>query len=126
MVGAARAGWLGRNIGGERQMSLRDIKWHERILIAPPELCLATRFDFRRAALKALWEMPEGAGRLIVDLTSTDTVDSAGLSSLILMQRRAASRRQVVRLRGVNEELRFLLVLTKLEDLFEIEEQPAV
>ena len=91
------------------------------MLIAPEELGLATRTDFRRAGLKALNEMAEGAGRLVVDLSATRTVDSAGLSSLILVQRRAAARRQVVQLRGLNGELRFLLMLTKLEDLFELD-----
>ena len=38
-----------------------------------------------------------------------------------LVQRKAAERRQTVCLRGANEELRFLLVLTKLDDLFELE-----
>jgi ABC-type transporter Mla MlaB component len=48
-------------------------------------------------------------------------VDSAGLGALMLIQRRAAEKRQTVCLRGANEELRFLLVLTKLDDLFELE-----
>jgi anti-anti-sigma regulatory factor len=48
-------------------------------------------------------------------------VDSAGLGALMLVQRRAAERKQVVVLRNVNEELRFLLVLTKLDDLFQLE-----
>jgi len=39
----------------------------------------------------------------------------------MLVQRKAAERRLGVTLRGVNEELRFLLVLTKLDDLFELE-----
>jgi hypothetical protein len=40
----------------------------------------------------------------------------------MLVQRRAAERRQLVALRNASEEVRFLLVLTKLLDLFEIEE----
>ena len=60
-------------------------------------------------------------GGLVIDLSGTRSVDSAGLGALMLIQRKAAERRQVVRLRGANEELRFLLVLTKLDDLFELE-----
>jgi anti-anti-sigma factor len=108
-------------LGVEHLVTGIDMQADETIVVAPEELGLETRSDFRRAAMKALADMPEGNGRLIVDLSTTRTVDSAGLSSLILVQRRAASRRQVVRLRGVSEELRFLLVLTKLEDLFEVE-----
>jgi anti-anti-sigma factor len=66
-------------------------------------------------------ELPEGSGRLVIDLSATKQVDSAGLGALMMIQRKAAERRQTVCLRGPNEELRFLLVLTKLDDLFELE-----
>jgi anti-anti-sigma regulatory factor len=57
-----------------------------------------------------------------VDLSGTDRVDSAGLGALMLVQRRAAERRQLITLRNASEEVRFLLVLTKLLDLFQVEE----
>jgi anti-anti-sigma factor len=93
----------------------------ERGLTAPESLGLDTRVEIRKAAIQLLEEMPEGTGRLVVDLTHTRLVDSAGLGALMLIQRRAAERRQVVVLRNPNEEIRFLLVLTKLSDLFQIE-----
>jgi anti-anti-sigma factor len=65
--------------------------------------------------------MPEGESRLVIDLSATQHVDSAGLGALMLVQRRAGERRQRVTLRSASEELRFLLMLTKLEDLFELE-----
>jgi anti-anti-sigma regulatory factor len=48
-------------------------------------------------------------------------VDSAGLGALMLIQRRAAERRQAVALRNPSDEIRFLLVLTKLDDLFQLD-----
>jgi anti-anti-sigma factor len=93
----------------------------ERILAAPETLGLDTRVEIRKAAIKLLEEMPEGTGRLIIDLARTRHVDSAGLGALMLIQRRAAERRQVVVLRNASEEIRFLLVLTKLDDLFQLE-----
>jgi len=57
----------------------------------------------------------------VVDLDRTNRVDSAGLGALMLVQRRAAERRQIVALRNASDEIRFLLALTKLSDLFEIE-----
>jgi anti-anti-sigma factor len=93
----------------------------ERVLAAPEELGLESRVVFRRAATELLEQLPEGAGRLIIDLSGTRHLDSAGLGALMLIQRKAAERRLIVRLRGANEELRFLLVLTKLDDLFELE-----
>ncbi|MBA2458555.1 MAG: STAS domain-containing protein [Gemmatimonadales bacterium] len=93
----------------------------ERGLTAPERLGLDTRVEIRKAATQLLDEMPEGAGRLVIDLAYTREIDSAGLGALMLIQRRAAERRQAVVLRRPSEEIRFLLVLTKLADLFEIE-----
>src|SRR5215217_9623955 len=93
----------------------------ERAMAAPETLGLDTRVEIRKAAIRLLEEMPEGSGRLVIDLASTRQVDSAGLGALMLIQRRAAERRQVVVLRNLNEEIRFLLVLTKLDDLFQLE-----
>jgi anti-sigma B factor antagonist len=93
----------------------------ERTLTAPQNLGLDTRVEIRKDAIKLLEEMPEGIGRLVVDLSGTQQVDSAGLGALMLIQRRAAERRQIVVLRNASEEIRFLLMLTKLDDLFELE-----
>ncbi len=93
----------------------------EKVLAAPEQLGLESRTSFRRLATELLEQMAEGSGRLVIDLSGTRHVDSAGLGSLMLIQRKAAERRQTVCLRGANEELRFLLVLTKLDDLFELE-----
>jgi anti-anti-sigma factor len=93
----------------------------ERGLTAPDTLGLETRVQIRKAAIQLLEEMPEGTGRLVIDLGHTRYIDSAGLGALMLIQRRAAERRQGVVLRHPNQEIRFLLVLTKLYDLFQVE-----
>lgn len=94
----------------------------EHVLVAPDALDLESHGDFRLEAVQVLGAMPEGAGRLVVDLSATRSVDSTGLGALIQVRRYAARRRLVVRLRGVSAELRSLLALTKLEHLFEVEE----
>lgn len=91
-----------------------------RTLTAPSELGLDTRASFREAALRELEGLSDG-GVLRVDLSSTERVDSAGLSALMLIQRGAAERGQRVVLQHASDELRFLLALTELSDLFEIE-----
>ena len=63
----------------------------------------------------------EECDRLVVDLAATTRVDSAGLSTLVLVRERASERRRTVCLRGASEELRFLLVLIRMEDRFEFE-----
>jgi anti-anti-sigma factor len=92
-----------------------------RDLVAPQRLGLDTRVEFRKAAVHLLESLPEGTGQLVIDLSGTRQVDSAGLGALMLIQRRAAERRQSVVLRDPSDELRFLLNITKLADLFTIE-----
>jgi anti-anti-sigma factor len=94
-------------------------------LSAPEHLGLESRTTFRQSAISMLDQLPERTGKLIVDLRGTRTVDSAGLGALMLIQRKASERRQVVVLKRPNDELRFLLVLTKLDDLFEVEADAA-
>ena len=86
---------------------------------APETLGLETRDRVRKDAIKLLDGMLEGDGRLVIDLAATNNVDSAGLGTLMLVQRHAADRRQSVSLANANEEISFLLVLTKLDELFE-------
>jgi anti-anti-sigma factor len=100
---------------------MRTAQDAERGMSAPETLGLDTRVEIRKAGIRLLEEMPEGMGRLVIDLARTRHVDSAGLGALMLIQRRAADRRQTVTLRNVSDEIRFLLVLTKLDDLFQWE-----
>lgn len=94
---------------------------NSRVLMAPEVLGLETRGSFRDDAVRVLEDLPEAEGVLLVDFTRTKRIDSAGLGALLLVQRRAAERTQRVVLRHLKDEFRFLLVLTKLDDLFEIE-----
>ncbi|MES1167233.1 MAG: STAS domain-containing protein [Pseudomonadota bacterium] len=94
---------------------------HSRVLQAPENLGLETREPFRQQANALLDEMGEGSGQLVVDLGGTREIDSSGLSALVMVHRHAAERRQQVVLRSVGPEIEFLLVLTKLDDLFVFE-----
>ena len=51
----------------------------EKVLAAPEQLGLESRLSFRRAASELLEQLAEGAGRLVIDLSGTRQVDSAGL-----------------------------------------------
>ena len=91
---------------------------HSRVLQAPETLGLETREPFRQQANTLLDEMGEGRGQLVVDLGATREIDSSGLSALVMVHRHAVERRQQVVLKNVGPEIEFLLVLTKLDDLF--------
>ena len=93
------------------------------VVCAPQALDRASRTEFRRSALAELEARlgESSGGRVVVDLSATSRVDSAGLGALIMLQQRASELRHTVCLRGASEELRFLLVLTRLDDRFEFE-----
>ncbi len=93
-----------------------------RSITAPAELGLDTRVSFREAAARELEGLPVG-GTLAIDLAGTKRVDSAGLSTLMLLARQAAERSQTIVLRDPSDEIRFLLALTRLTDLFQLTPQ---
>ena len=93
---------------------------HSRNIAAPEILGLDTRGGFRDEAVGILEQLGD-EGALIVDFQATRRIDSAGLGALMLVQRKAVERAQRVVLRNLRDEFRFLLVLTKLDDLFDIE-----
>src|SRR5207244_12985306 len=103
----------------------RSRRARENVASPPGELALASRTVFLRGAAELLEQVAAGAGRSVIDRAGTRQIDSAGRGALMLIQRKAAERRLTVCLRGANEELRFLLVLTKLDDLFELESGPS-
>lgn len=96
------------------------IETNARLVMAPEILGLEARGEFRDGAVALIGELPDG-GRLIIDFVGTRRIDSAGLGALMLVQRRASERGIKVVLRRLRDEFRYLLVLTKLDDLFEIE-----
>jgi anti-anti-sigma factor len=92
----------------------------EQLISAPEHLGLESRIEFREAASALIDRIPTGRGRLAIDCGCLKSIDSSGLNALILVQRKAARRRVQVVLRALDEELLALLVLTKLDDLFEL------
>ena len=93
----------------------------EQVIEAPSVLTLDERASFRRDAVARLARMDEG-DCLVIDLAATQSVDSAGLGTLIVVRRHAEGRRLGVRLTRPSSEMRVLLRLTKLDQLFDVEE----
>lgn len=90
---------------------------------SPPVLDAASRTAFYDRALACLERLQsEGPGcQLVIDMRTTRRVDSSGLSTLVLLQVRAAERKHTVGLLGVSEEIRFLLLMTRLEERFDLD-----
>ncbi len=92
-----------------------------RTIQAPAQLDMDSRDGFCEDAIKLLDEMQPGNGCLIIDLATTHYVDTSAVGTLAQLQGRAAERRCVIRLRSANDEIKFALLLARMDELFEIE-----
>lgn len=98
----------------ETQVCVRTIQ-------APAQLDMNSRNGFCDRAVKLLEEMSPGGGCLIIDLATTHYVDTSAVGTLALLQGKAAERRNVIRLRNANDEIKFALLLARMDELFEME-----
>jgi anti-sigma B factor antagonist len=74
--------------------------------------------DLIQAALDA------GDRRVLIDFSRTGYIDSSGLGALVTTSKRIREAGGELRLAGLNEDLRSLFELTKLDTLFAIAETP--
>lgn len=82
------------------------------------ELITEDRPALRRAILG---ELADGASVLRVDFADANYIDGAGLGLLVSLSRLAREHTAEMRLANLNDDLRGLFTLTKLEMLFTIE-----
>jgi anti-sigma B factor antagonist len=73
---------------------------------------------------KVLDAVSGGARRVLVDFTSTGYIDSSGLGALVSLAKKLREVGGELRLAGLNEDLRTLFELTKLDTLFDITATP--
>lgn len=93
------------------------------ILQAPIQLVSETRAAFRADALAYVERL--GASKApvaTVNLGETLEVDASGLGILVLLQKRSKELGMTLRLAQVPSKVRYLLVLTKLDHLFDLAE----
>ena len=90
-------------------------------IVAPRQLNIATRGEFRRSVLELIERAVLGrANWVAVDLRSTTEIDASGLGMLILLQKRAREQELTTRLLNAGPHVLRLLTLTKLDYLFEL------
>jgi anti-anti-sigma factor len=95
----------------------------ERVLSAPERLVTDTRLDFRRTALEHVERAVQDAvPRIYVDLAATSEIDASGLGVLVLLQKRARERMIATRLLHAGPTVKQMLLMTKLDYLFELED----
>jgi len=75
-----------------------------------------------RQELKATVQagLDAGGRKFVIDCSSTGYIDSSGLGALVTIAKRVREADGQVRLCGLNEDLRSLFELTKLDTLFAI------
>ena len=68
--------------------------------------------------------LDQGERRILIDFSQTGYIDSSGLGALVSISKRVREAGGELRLSGLNEDLRSLFELTKLDTLFAIAETP--
>ena len=83
-------------------------------------------FVGNRQELKDLIQaaVDRGERRILVDFSGTGYIDSSGLGALVSIAKRVREVGGELRLSGLNEDLRSLFELTKLDTLFSIADTP--
>jgi anti-sigma B factor antagonist len=77
-----------------------------------------------RQELKDLVQAALDQGERRLDFSKTGYIDSSGLGALVSISKRIREAGGELRLSGLNEDLRSLFELTKLDTLFAINETP--
>jgi anti-sigma B factor antagonist len=89
------------------------------------QLVAGNRQQLREAVLN---EIEQGARSVVIDFVDTGYVDSAGLGVLVSISKKIREANASLRLVNLNEDLRTLFELTRLDTLFDLggrTEEPA-
>lgn len=85
------------------------------------QLIVGNRQELKELVQRAL---EAGERRLLIDFSRTGYIDSSGLGALVSISKRIREAGGELRLSGLNDDLRSLFELTKLDTLFAIAETP--
>ncbi|HEY8483462.1 MAG TPA: STAS domain-containing protein [Longimicrobiales bacterium] len=69
---------------------------------------------------KVLQELEKGGRKFLIDFARTGYIDSSGLGVLVSLSKKIREQGGELRLANLNEDLRTLFELTKLDTLFQI------
>lgn len=88
----------------------------------PERLVADTRAQFRKDALAYLDRAAaQSVKDFALDMSRTTEMDASGLGILVVVQKKAKELGIRMRIAGAPQQVRYLLLLTKLEHLFEFE-----
>jgi anti-sigma B factor antagonist len=86
------------------------------------QLIVGNRQELKATIQQAL---DNGERKLLVDFAKTGYIDSSGLGALVSISKKVREQGGELRLSGLNEDLRSLFELTKLDTLFAIADDSA-
>src|SRR5580700_8818129 len=81
------------------------------------QLIVGNRQELKQKVLDAI---DTGARKFVVDFTRTGYIDSSGLGVLVSMSKKIREQGGELRLANLNDDLKTLFELTKLDTLFQI------
>jgi anti-sigma B factor antagonist len=81
------------------------------------QLVVGNRAEFKQIVFD---ELEAGARRVLIDFSSTGYIDSSGLGALVSLSKRIREQGGALRLAGLNDDLRTLFELTRLDTLFQV------
>ena len=81
------------------------------------QLIVSNRHELKQKVLDAV---ADGERKVLVDFAETGYIDSSGLGVLVSLSKRLREEGGELRLSGLNDDLRMLFELTKLDTLFTI------
>ncbi len=83
------------------------------------QLIVGNRHELKQKVMDAV---EAGERKVLIDFTETGYIDSSGLGALVSLSKKLRDTGGELRLAGLNEDLRTLFELTKLDSLFNIAE----
>ncbi len=86
------------------------------------QLIVGNRHQLKDAVLE---QVEGGARKFLVNFADTAYIDSSGLGVLVSLSKKVREKGGELRLSGLNEDLRTLFELTKLDTLFHIADNRA-
>ena len=90
------------------------------VVFVPPTLTVVEAVEFERQ-VQDHCQQPSPPSSLIIDLSHTTFMDSSGLGALMISYRACQQQQIPMVLRGVREQVRMVLTMTDLEQLFTFE-----
>lgn len=98
-----------------------SVKRHDDIVVidVQGQLIVGNRQELKQ---KVLDELEEGTKKFLIDFSETGYIDSSGLGVLVSLSKKIREHGGELRLADLNDDLKTLFELTKLDTLFQISE----